>query len=89
MKNDPRSYDRNFYNCIKKSESVANCLPLVLRPGQPGLCAGLSPYSMHHARVTHSQKLLINDHKTTVRWEVEEGKWVTYVRHFSLQMSTF
>ena len=22
MKNDPRSYDRNFYNCVKKPEKI-------------------------------------------------------------------
>ena len=33
MKNDPRSYDRNFYNCVKKPEKKKNS----------GLQRGLNP----------------------------------------------
>ena len=32
MKNDPRSYDRNFYNCVKKPEKKS------------GLQRGLNPW---------------------------------------------
>ena len=36
MKNDPRSYDRNFYNCVKKPEKK--------KKKKSGLQWGLNPW---------------------------------------------